>query len=296
VRHTARLTIKMPGLMRALSLPIFLLMTHTVSARTPELLREVEYAQPGGLSLRFDAALPAADRPTPAAIIVHGGAWFRGDRSLNEPLLKPLSDAGIAWFSITYRLATDPFQIGVAISDVEAAVRFVKSHAAEYHIDPDRIVLIGESAGGQLAAMAALGSGISVKAVVALSAPTDLVSLARTSTFIPQVIRQQMNGTPFEKLILARLADLSPIQKVHRGMPPFLFIHGGSDAVVPIEQSRTMCERIKSVGGDCRLITVPGAGHGIRWWESSAATSEPYKREMILWLQAQLAQISATAL
>ncbi len=289
---------QMAALIWAFSLSFLLLMPHTLTAG-PELLRDVEYAQVGGLSLRFDASLPRDHGRAPAAILVHGGGWVRGDRRLNvEPLFKPLSDSGLAWFSISYRLASDPFQIGAAVADVEAAIRFIKSRAAEYRIDPDRIVLIGESAGGQLAAMAALGnaSGTSVKAVVALYTPTDLVSLARTSTFIPRAIRDQLNGTPWESMILARLAQLSPIEKVRRGMPPFLFIHGGSDRVVPIEQSRAMCQRTKTIGAACPLLTVPGAGHGIRWWEASLSNSEPYKREMILWLQAQLTQASATAL
>jgi acetyl esterase len=283
----------------ALVLPLSLFMTHTLTAAAPEVLRDVEYANTDGISLRFDASLPAKDQPSPAAILVHGGAWVRGDRRTDvAPLFEPLSDAGFAWFSISYRLATDPLQVGTATSDVEAAIRFIKSHAAEYRIDPNRIVLIGESAGGQLAAMAALGKapGASVKAVVAFYTPTDLVSLARNSDLIPPGIRRQLNGTPFESFILARLAKLSPIESVHSGMPPFLLIHGTSDTVVPFEQSRAMCDSMKSVGAQCQLITVPGGGHGIRWWESSPSISQPYKREMIRWIQAQLSQAPATAI
>ena len=95
-----------------------------------------------------------------------------------QPLFQPLTDAGFAWFSISYRLATDISQFGAAVSDVREAIRFVKSHAADYHIDPEKIALIGESAGGQLAEMAVLRGGpdTSVKAVVALYTPSDLVS------------------------------------------------------------------------------------------------------------------------
>ena len=108
-------------------------------------------------SLHLDASIPAGDGPFPAAILVHGGGWVRGDRRMEvQPLFQPLSDARIAWFSISYRLATDPLLFGAAVNDVESAVRFVKAHAAEYRVDPARLALIGESAGGQLAAMAAL--------------------------------------------------------------------------------------------------------------------------------------------
>lgn len=272
-------------------LVLAILMIQNSSAAVPQQLRDVEYAQSAGMSLRFDASIPTTDSPAPAAIIVHGGGWTRGDRRFNvEPLFKPLNDAGFAWFSISYSLATNPFQVGAAVTDVEAAVRHIRSHAAEYHIDPNRIALVGESAGGQLAAMAALGSNVanSVKAVVAIYAPTDLVSLARNSSFIPEGIRRQLNGTPWERLIVARLSQLSPISEVRKDMPPFLFIHGDSDDIVPLEQSRTMCDRMKSVGASCKLVTVAGGGHGMRRWESSPERSEPYKREMVEWLRQQL--------
>ena len=260
-----------------------------LAGRPRVLLHDVEYAR----SLRFDASIPPPGESfAPAAIIVHGGGWVRGDRRTNvEPLFKPLADAGIAWFSISYTLATNPMQVGSAVDDVEAAIEFIRAHAAEYRIDADRIVVIGESAGGQLAAMAVLGTpvGRTVKAVVSIYAPTDLVAIAHSSSYIPEGIRKQLNGTPWERLILARLGQLSPIGAVRKDMPPFLFIHGDADPVVPIEQSRSMCERMKEVGASCRMVTVPNGGHGIRHWEDSAAKSEPYKREMVQWIRQQLA-------
>src|SRR5690349_20392488 len=95
--------------------------------------RDIEYGRPAGVPLAMDAAIPDAPHPCPAVIVVHGGAWVRGDRRIDvRPLFDPLSDAGFAWFSISYRLMTDVTQFGAAIEDVKAAVRFVKSHAAEY--------------------------------------------------------------------------------------------------------------------------------------------------------------------
>src|SRR5512138_338698 len=113
-----------------------------------QLREDIEYAQAGGQSLRMDAYVPEGRGPFPAAIIVHGGAWVSGDRRANvQPLFHPLEDAGLAWFSISYRLAKDVTQFGAGILDVEEAVRYARAHAAEYNIDPDRIALIGESAG-----------------------------------------------------------------------------------------------------------------------------------------------------
>ena len=242
------------------------------------------------MSLRLDACIPQWATKAAAAIIVHGGGWVRGDREIDvRPLFKPLSDAGFAWFSIDYRLATDVTQFGAGIDDVEQAIRFVRSHAAEFHIDAGKLALIGESAGGQLAAMAALrGGASSVKAVVALYTPTDLVTLVKNSDYIPARIRQSVEGTPWEALILAGLAQLSPINNVRSDMPAFLFIHGTDDPLVPFSQSREMCARMRKAGASCEIFPVEGAGHGIRWWESYPEFSTAYKQKMVDWLRKQL--------
>ncbi|MBV8866926.1 MAG: alpha/beta hydrolase [Acidobacteriaceae bacterium] len=268
----------------------------TVSAASVqfEQKRDIEYAQVDGVSLRMDASIPKDAVRVPAAIIVHGGGWVRGDRRTEvEPLFDPLNDAGFAWFSIDYRLVNNVIQFGEGIEDVESAVRFIKSHAAEFHIDPDKLALIGESAGGQLAAIAALRLPPgSVKAVVALYTPTDLVTLLKNSNYIPAQIRKSVEGTPWENLILAGLGQLSPIQNVRRDMPPFLFIHGTADPLVPFSQSTAMCQRMRQAGASCEVYPLEGAGHGIRWWESSPRY-EGYKRKMTDWLFLQLTKGSS---
>jgi alpha-L-fucosidase 2 len=256
-----------------------------------ETIKDIEYARVNGVSLRMDACIPEASKRLPAVIIVHGGGWVAGDRRYSvEPLFQPLTDAGFAWFSISYRLARDVTQFGAGISDVQEAIRFVKSQAAKYNVDPDRIALVGESAGGQLAAMAALRGGpdTSVRAVVALYTPTDLVSLLKNSDYVPPQIRDSVRGTPFESLILAGLAQLSPIDNVRPSMPPFLFIHGTADALVPFEQSSDMCDRMKRAGASCEIYPVEGGGHGIRWWESSPKLARGYKHKMVQWLREEL--------
>lgn len=254
-----------------------------------EVRPNVEYGRAGSQSLQLDAFLPVGAGPFPAAIIVHGGAWVAGDRRWNvEPLFRPLADAGFACFSISYRLANEFAIFGAAVEDVEQAIRYVRAHALDFKVDPQRIVLVGESAGGQLAAMASLGkTGANVKAVVSFYAPTDLEQLAQSSTIVPEIFRQAVKGTPFAGTILARLRELSPLRHVHNGMPPFLLIHGTADSLVPFEQSRNMCKAIRNAGGECDLVAVNGGGHGLRWWESSGLTS--YKRLMIGWLQKRIA-------
>ncbi len=248
---------------------------------------DVEYGRAGGRSLRLDASIPAGPGPHPFAIIVHGGGWVAGDRRRNvEPLFPTLASADFAWFSISYTLAGDISQFGSAVDDVEQAVRFVLARTSEYGLDPGRMVLMGESAGGQLAAMAALRNPAPhVSAVVAFYTPFDLEHLVGSSPFGGYLARAFPGAGPTGN-IGARLRALSPLRHIRPSMPPFLLIHGTDDPVVPFDQSKTMCRAIRDSGGVCDLISVRGGGHGVRWWESAGLTG--YKRLMMDWLRKQL--------
>lgn len=251
--------------------------------------RAVEYSRPDGTPLCFDAAIPPGPGPFPAVIIVHGGGWVRGDRRADVvPLFRPIEDAGIAWFSIDYRLLRNFSEFSAPIEDVRNAVVYIRQHAAQYHIDPNRIALIGESAGGQLAAMAALNPkpGGQVSGVVAFYAPTNLAALAKRSELIPNQLRASLSGTPFEALLIAGLRQLSPVDKVTPGAPPFLLIHGTSDGLVPFAQSQAMCARLRAAGASCELLPIEGGGHGMRWWESALPQeAAEYKTTMVAWLR-----------
>ena len=192
---------------------------------------------------------------------MHGGAWVAGDRRNSVlPLFQPLADARIATFSISYRLAgpgPDGFKmskdvsqilsLGTAIDDVRQAVVYVKTYASEYRVDPERIALIGESAGAQLASMAALrpGSKGAVRGVVAFYGPSDLVKFVQTSVLIPDNIRRSLQGSALETLLFAGLRELSPVTWVNQGAPPFLLIHGTADILVPFDQSRELCDKLR---------------------------------------------------
>ena len=277
----------------AAALPLLMPVIHA------EDLKDIEYAQVGKVALRMDARIPEGKGPFAAAILVHGGAWVAGDR-LNSvrPLMEPLSNGGFAWFSISYRLAADvarnpigaAMQMGTAESDVRRAVAFVKEHAAEYRVSPKRIVLIGESAGGQLASMAALrpDAGGAVQGVVAFYTPSDLATLVRTSSLIPDNVRDAVKGTLFDNILMAGLTEFSPINAVSASAPPFLLIHGTDDPVVPFAQSERFCDKLRASNVGCEIYPVKSGGHGIRNWESSRLTD--YKSPMIRWIQRVLAQ------
>jgi len=264
----------------------------------------IEYSRAAGNSLQFDAWVPDGPGPFPVVIIVHGGAWVSGDRRLSvEPLFEPLSEAGFAWFSISYRLAKsiDPASVansvasllalGTAVDDVREAVAYVRMHASEYHVDPNRIALLGESAGAQLASMAALkpSAGGAVQAVIAFYSPSDLVNLLDANPRVPASMRQALRESAFGDMLFAGLRDLSPVSWVRKDSPPFLLIHGTRDMLVPFEQSKAMCDAMRAAGSSCELYPVDGGGHGLRWWESVPGQTA-YKQVMVRWLDTKLRQ------
>jgi Dipeptidyl aminopeptidases/acylaminoacyl-peptidases len=86
-----------------------------------------------------------------------------------------------------------------------------------------------------------------------------------------------------------RLRDLSPVTHVRANMPSFLLIHGNADTLVPFEQSTRFCASIQQAGGQCELLEVKGAGHGIRRWEASKDATR-YKQYMVDWLRNHMRQ------
>ena len=262
-------------------------------------LTDIEYGRAGKHSLRLDLHIPDGTGPFAAVILVHGGAWVAGDRINSvQPLFQPLSEAGFAWFSISYRLAGDvvrnpigaALQLGTAENDVRQAVAFVKQHASDYRVNPNKIALIGESAGGQLACMAALrpAPGGAVQGVVAFYTPSDLASLVRTSNMIPDDVRDAVKGTLIDDALMVGLTEFSPINYVSATAPPFLLIHGTDDTVVPIAQSERFCDKLRTAAVGCELYRVEGGGHGIRGWQTARLTN--YKASMVRWLQQVLMQ------
>jgi acetyl esterase len=266
----------------------FLMLSPLLSAAVQ---RDIEYSRVGDISLRMDASTPAGPGPHPAVILVHGGGWVSGDRARNvAPLFEPLEQAGFAWFSVSYRFATDFLMLGTAIDDVQDAIRFVRKNAAKYNVDPNRIALVGESAGAQLASMAAVRGTddreSTVQAVVALYSPSDLVDLASTSPLISPKIREAVKGTVFSEMLLSYLRTLSPSFHVRPDLPPVLLMHGTADSVVPYQQSVNYCERLKKSGASCELVAIPEGGHGMRGWQSAGARN--YRTQITEWLRRKL--------
>jgi len=261
--------------------------------------KDVEYARPGGKPVLLDLHVPDGAGPFPAAILIHGGGFDEGSKSTNvRPLFDVLANAGYAWFSIHYRMAPE-FRLPQAREDVNSAIVWVKTNAAKYRVDTAKIALIGESAGGFLVNYAATHEtpATKVRAVVDLYGPVDYGKLAEQRRDHPErfnmtsINRHASNGggirffgaDQLDAAGLAKLRAISPIFAVHKGMPPFLIIHGNKDDQVSFDQSPAMCDAMKKVGAGCELITIEGGGHGMSGWK--APEMQHWKQEMLDWLK-----------
>jgi alpha-L-fucosidase 2 len=247
----------------------------------------LEYGRVDGTSLLLDAGMPEGAGPFPVAIIVHGGGWGSGDKQKDIDLFfDPLTRVKFVWFSINYRLApTNHWP--ACFEDVQRAIRWAKAHAAEYKGDPRRIALIGYSAGGQLVCQAAVlaKEDTRVQAVVGVSAPTDLMADTERRGGLSKSLKDLLARENVDDEVKAILREMSPLNHVHPGLPPFLLIHGTIDKSVPYEQSPIFQAKLKENGVACDLVTITNAPHAIATWEK---IDPGYKEKMAFWLKQTL--------
>ncbi|MGW7433459.1 alpha/beta hydrolase fold domain-containing protein [Streptomyces sp. NPDC054861] len=251
----------------------------------------VTYATTPGYRPRLlDVLVPAGEGPFPAVVWIHGGGWLDGDRRYPPPtvpadlLRGSVLSAGLALVSVDYRHSLEaPFP--AQLHDVKAAIRYVRRFADAFGIDPDRMAVWGESAGGHLAALAGLvgpgspdaealegahgvGSGdTGVRAIVDWYGVSDLVALAGhplpglpPGTDFPDPYDALLGGTEAERPALARAA--SPVTYADGPTPPpFLLVHGTRDGLVPFSQSEALAKALTAAGGEATLRPVDGADH-----------------------------------
>src|SRR6185503_6011192 len=250
--------------------------------------KDLEYSHSGVESLRLDACVPDGRGPFPAVIMVHGGGWTSGDKTQGvNPLFGPVSKASLAWFSINYRLAPK-YRYPAAVEDLEAAVRWVKQHASEFNIDPDHLALLGESAGGQLVAMAVVRAtdDTRVQAAIPFYAPVDLEADTERRGGLSLSLRDLFGRSyKVDGAVTQLLREASPINYIHSRLPPFLLVHGTADMSVPYSQSLDFRAKLKAAGGSCDLITIDDGVHGMARWE---ATDPTYKDKVVKWISEKL--------
>ena len=248
---------------------------------------DIEYGRAGGQSLLLDAYIPDGNDLRPAIILIHGGGWSSGNKKDMEFLFGPLSEAKFALFSIGYRLAP-AYRWPACIDDVRTAIRWVRANGPAYKADPNRIALIGYSAGGHLACLAAIQADEAerVQAVVGFAPPTDHEADSdRRGGLSPSMQKLLDRPQTIDDPARAMLRHISPIQYVNAGLPPFLLVHGTEDTSVPYSQSIAFMEKLTHYAAPCTLMTLEGAGHRIAEWE---ALRPGYLGEVACWLKMTL--------
>ncbi len=249
-----------------------------------ELIQNVVYSTVGGRELRIDI-LRAVDRPSeplPVVVWIHGGGWHQGRKEFGLGRMYGLPERGYLGALVEYRL-TGEAAWPAQIHDCKCAIRFLRAHAEQYSIDPDRIGVWGASAGGHLAAMLGVSGGVPelegeggwpdhssrVQAICDWYGPADLTQLAevkaRRGPDTP--LAMLLGGPPEEKVDIARQA--SPITYVTTDDPPFLIMHGDQDRVVPLEQSQKLHDALTGAGVEVELVVMEGHGHAFPGLEAN---------------------------
>jgi acetyl esterase/lipase len=200
-----------------------------------------------------DLRLPAVDRLLPLAVVIHGGAWQAMYNLIHAGhLCVALESAGIATWNVEYRSRGDVGGMWPgAGDDVGAAIAFVDELVERYPLDRERVVLVGHSAGGQLALWGAKRAGLPV---VGLAAVSDLRESAQRVGPDGAVARF-LGGMPAE--VPDRYEEASPRELLPLGVRQIL-VHGNADDSVPYSQSVSYVE---AAGGEAELVTLEGAGH-----------------------------------
>jgi acetyl esterase/lipase len=206
-----------------------------------------------------------AHPPTPCVVVIHGGSWQNGDSTQLAPLNSYLAARGYTVAAINYRLAPEhPFP--AALDDAQAAIAYLKSNAAALGLDAQRFALLGRSAGGQLALLAAyLAHDPSIRGVISLYGPTDLVYAyahpANPAVFDSRgVMEAYLGGNPDR--VMSQYNAASPINFIGDDTPPTLLIHGGRDELVSPAQSERLAGALERAGRRHLLLILPWATHG----------------------------------
>ena len=231
----------------------------------------VQHDVPMGDDVSADIWQGAGPGPHPAVFVVHGGSWRSGDKGEAPHVSAALAEAGYTVFDLRYRLAeTDPWP--AATTDIRCAFTFAAAESARFGIDPERLAVLGRSAGGQLALDAAWTSGNAcgmpvpeLRAVVSLYGVTDL-AWAHDHPYEPDVVdgvaatQLYMGGTPDSAR--EHYDRASPLFRASASRPPTLLVTGLWERCVRPENSTRLADALAQRGATVRLLLIPFAEHG----------------------------------
>ena len=271
--------------MKSAALVLLFLIACSVASAQEDIVFEtgVEYTNPDGQHLQLNIARPAAmDKVRPAVLCIHGGGFRAGKRERWDDLCKRLAARGYVAATVTYRLAPK-YQYPAAVHDVKAAVRWLRANARTYRIDPERIGVVGDSAGGHLVQYLGVtgdepslegdggnaGESSRVTCVVNIYGPSDFTKSYGKSVDAAEVLPLWLGGdatTEHHRHILA-----SPLYWVTPDAAPTLLIHGTEDQYVAFEQAEWIHDKLKAADVEVELLRLEGAKHGFKGEDASRA-------------------------
>jgi acetyl esterase/lipase len=248
--------------------------------------------------LRMDILTPPGSGPHPLVLYLPGGGFVAARRQMGAKQRRYVAEAGFVVASINYRTTSVGATYREGLMDVATALEFLRAHAAEYGIDPTRVAVWGESAGGYLASMAATEPEYKLNAAVDFFGASDLTSVAAgfdaetaaalmgPKSAIPAYIIG--SGRPAEHLEEFRQAD--PANRVTAQTPPFLLLHGDDDRMIAPAQTARIHQALRAVGVPSIRYVVKDAGHGALSDTPDVWTSTEVMDRVVNFLGTELAQ------
>jgi len=255
---------------------VALLLLAAARSRSSEIAveRDLVYGKGGDAELKLDLAMPKAGAgPFPAIVFLHGEGWRAGNRRQMSQFAEGVARMGYVGVTVEYRLVPAA-RFPAQVEDCKAAVRFLRARAGQYRIRPDRVGVVGFSAGGHLASMLGLagepdglegeggnaGQSSRVQAVVSFFGPTDFSTRDWPRDLEREVIVPFLGGSFADRPDVYRKA--SPVSYVTREAPPFLLFHGAEDELVPVDQSKLLAAKLREFGVPVRLVILEREKHG----------------------------------
>ncbi len=251
--------------------------------------KDIEYTNPDDQHLQLNLARPAKiEGRAPAILCIHGGGFRAGKREGWDERCRKLAARGYVAVTVTYRLAPK-YQFPAAICDVKAAVRWLRANADKYQIDPERIGVVGDSAGGHLVQFLGVTGGVvqfegeggnpefssRVNCVVNYYGPSDLTKSYGKSVDAAEVLPMWLGGDATQERRRHILA--SPLYWVTPEAAPTLLLHGTEDKYVAFEQAEWIHDRLKAAEVEVELVKLDGAGHGFRGADAERAEAAMYE-------------------
>lgn len=226
--------------------------------------RDIPFAHPEGVELKLNTYQPLETGKYPTIVIIYGGAWRQGKPSNNEAFSRYMANQNYTVIAIDYRHAPK-YQFPAQLEDVQTALQYIQGHADELEVDPQRMAIMGRSAGGHLAMLAAYQpNAIEFRAVINYYAPVNLskgyYDLPSPDPInIQSVLRNFLGGTPEE--LPERYQEASPSSYLQPNLPPSLLIYAGRDHLVQAKFGKRLDQNLQAEDNLSVYLEIPWAEH-----------------------------------